>query len=277
MNMNKPDRPFTVGVIISTYNQPAWLEKTLWGYECQTRPADEIIIADDGSRKDTRELIRSFSDTLPIRHIWHEDKGFRKTEILNRAVEAATADYLIFTDQDLIPRADFIETHCRYARPERFLSGGALLLSKEVSETISRNHVCSGEAFSIRWLCDQGMKRTWKMNKLLRSSLLAWLLNHVTTTKATWNGGNASTWRELIIAANGFDCRMRYGGEDREFGERLFNAGIRSKQLRYSLPLLHLWHTRPYRNDRDLEANREIRKETKKTRRTATPCGIKQL
>lgn len=38
----------TIGVIISTYNNPAWLEKTLWGYLCQDRMADEIIIADDG-------------------------------------------------------------------------------------------------------------------------------------------------------------------------------------------------------------------------------------
>ena len=45
-----------VGIIISTYNNPSWLEKTLWGYLYQTRPADEIIIADDGSKEDTRLL-----------------------------------------------------------------------------------------------------------------------------------------------------------------------------------------------------------------------------
>ena len=32
----------TIGVVISTYNNPRWLEKTLWGYLCQTRKADEI-------------------------------------------------------------------------------------------------------------------------------------------------------------------------------------------------------------------------------------------
>ncbi|MCI6200920.1 MAG: glycosyltransferase, partial [Paraprevotella sp.] len=42
----------TIGVIISTYNNPRWLEKTLWGYMAQTRKADEIIIADDGSKDD---------------------------------------------------------------------------------------------------------------------------------------------------------------------------------------------------------------------------------
>lgn len=51
-----------IGVIISTYNNPAWLEKTLWGYMCQKRMADEIIIADDGSTSETRKLINTFSD-----------------------------------------------------------------------------------------------------------------------------------------------------------------------------------------------------------------------
>ena len=65
----------TIGVIISTYNNPRWLEKTLWGYMAQTRKADEIIIADDGSKDDTRQLIERYSQFLPIKYVWHEDKG----------------------------------------------------------------------------------------------------------------------------------------------------------------------------------------------------------
>ena len=115
----------TIGVIISTYNNPAWLEKTLWGYLNQTRPADEILIADDGSTDETRKLIESFTEksaasnqeksaasnrgALPIKHIWQEDRGFQKSQILNKALVAATAEYLIFTDQDCVPRKDFIE------------------------------------------------------------------------------------------------------------------------------------------------------------------------
>lgn len=70
---------FTIGVIISTYNNPKWLEKTLWGYMCQSRPADEIIVADDGSGPETKALIEAYMGKLPLSHVWHEDKGFRKT------------------------------------------------------------------------------------------------------------------------------------------------------------------------------------------------------
>ena len=55
----KQTSAYSIGVIISTYNNPAWLEKVLWGYLFQTHPADEIVIADDGSKEDTRRLIES--------------------------------------------------------------------------------------------------------------------------------------------------------------------------------------------------------------------------
>jgi glycosyltransferase involved in cell wall biosynthesis len=91
---------FSVGVVISTYNNPAWLEKVLWGYMSQSVPADEIIIADDGSGEDTRLLVERYKQYLPIKHVWHEDDGFRKTRILNSALMVAESDYLHFTDQD---------------------------------------------------------------------------------------------------------------------------------------------------------------------------------
>ena len=99
-------------------------------------------------------------------------------------------------------------------------------------------------------------------------------MNHLTPTRATWNGGNASTWRADLLAANGFDNRLKYGGEDRELGERLMNAGLKGRQIRYSAIILHLEHGRPYVNREGLELNLSIRKETKQLHRTRTPFGI---
>src|SRR5690554_2143218 len=104
-----------ISVIITTYNQPEWLEKVLWGCAVQTFPHFEIIIADDGSGPETREAIERMRSQLPmpLRHVWHEDRGFRKCEILNRAIAAASGDYLIFLDGDCIPRRDFVDVHRR--------------------------------------------------------------------------------------------------------------------------------------------------------------------
>lgn len=267
-------KKFTVGIVISTYNNPRWLEKTLWSYEVQSVVPDEVIIADDGSGEETRMLIDSFKASLPIKHVWHKDEGFRKTRILNEALRVATSDYLIFTDQDCVARPDFIETHLRFARERYILSGGYFKLPMDISECITREDIMCGRAFTLDWLVGKGLKRNFKCTKLFNSRWFSAFMNFITPTKATWNGMNSSGWRRDILAVNGFDERMQYGGEDREMGERMFNNGIRSKQIRYSAIILHLDHKRPYVNAEALERNKAIRKETKRLNRVTTEFGL---
>lgn len=263
-----------IGVIISTYNNPQWLEKTLWGYACQERKADEIIIADDGSGPETARLIEQYARQLPIKHVWHEDKGFRKTVILNKALRVAESDYLVFTDQDCVPRSDFLTVHEHYAEKGYFLSGGYFKLPMNISRQLTRDDIHSGRAFQLRWLKSQGLPTSFKCTKLIQCHPFSQLMNHITPTHATWNGMNASGWRQDILAARGFDERMAYGGEDRELGERLRNAGIRSKQIRYSAIVLHLDHQRPYVNEEAWKRNNAIRRETKEKHLVATEYGL---
>lgn len=263
-----------IGIIISTYNKPAFLRHTLEGYCHQTRMPDEVVIADDGSTEETRTLIESFLERLPIKHVWHEDRGFQKSEILNKAIVAAESEYLIFTDQDCIPREDFIATHERYARPGMFLSAGYFKMTAAVSEQITADDIESGRVFSIGWLRSKGQPLSFKLTKLFRSSWYAWLLNHVTPAAASWNGCNASGWRKDMLAINGFNEDMHYGGQDREFGERLWNLGIKSRQLRYSAIVMHIHHNRPYATAESIANNRAIRKNTRDNKIVRTPHGL---
>lgn len=263
-----------IGVVISTYNNPQWLQKTLWGYIVQSRPADEIIIADDGSDENTDKIIKEFDSLLPIRHIWHEDKGFRKTKILNEALKAATAEYIIFTDQDCVPRWDFIAVHEKFIREGTFLSGGYFKLPMDISRKITYEDITLGKIFSYFWLRQQGLKWSFKCTKLVQYPSFSKFMNVVTPTKATWNGMNASGWRSDLFKVNGFDERMEYGGEDREMGERLCNMGVSSRQIRYSAIVLHLDHKRPYVNEDAIYKNQTIRKLTRKNHIIVTPFGI---
>ncbi len=267
---------FTIGVVITTYNSPLWLERVLQGYECQTDTDFETIIADDGSGEETRELIERFRarGRLNIRHVWHEDDGFRKTEILNKAIADTSVDYLIFTDGDCIPRADFIAVHRRVARPGAFLSGGYLKLTMPVSQAIKAEDITAGNPFRRSWLVSHGQPRNHKLWKLVESPALAGWLNRLTPTKATWNGMNSSTWRKDLLAVNGFDERMQYGGLDRELGERLWNHGLRSRQIRYQAICVHLDHKRGYAKPEIWERNYALRKEVRETGRDWTPFGI---
>ena len=271
--------PSEVSVIFSTFRQPEWLRKVLCGFASQTPRDFEVIVADDGSGEDTAEVLRSArsSTGLEIEHVWQTDRGFRKCRILNKAVTRARGDYLIFTDGDCIPHPEFVERHLKLAEPGRFLSGGLLRLPLGLSHNIQPDDIVSGRCFSVSWLRNQGMPLTYKLLKLSAGMGFGAVLDRVSPATAGWNGHNASGWKEDLLQANGFDERMGYGGEDRELGERLENAGIRGKRIRHRVTCLHLDHPRGYVDPAVRAANLAIRGETRRRRRTRTGQGITQL
>lgn len=265
-----------VSVIFSTYNMPVWLEKVLWGYECQTYSDFEIIIADDGSGPETKKLIDKFihESSLDIKHVWQEDEGFQKSRILNKAILASTTDYLIFTDGDCIPRNDFVEVHVSKAKKGHFLSGGYFKLPMITSEMITREDVVSQRAFDVKWLYARGLEKTYKSMKLTSRGFKAAFLNFITPATATWNGHNSSGWKVDLVSVNGFNEDMKYGGQDRELGERLMNKGIKGIQIRYSAICIHLDHKREYKTKESIQFNVNVRKETRQMKKVWTPNGI---
>ena len=148
------------------------------------------------------------------------------------------------------------------------------MLPIETSHAIRRNDIVSGKAFEVTWLKEHGLNGTYKTLKLTSTGNLQKFLNFVTPTKATWNGHNSSGWKKDLLAVNGFNEQMQYGGQDRELGERLMNMGIRGKQIRYSAVCVHLEHKRGYKTIESIRKNKLIRKETKTQKRTWTDYGI---
>lgn len=263
-------------VIFSTYNATAWLEKVVVGFSVQTCTDFEIIIADDGSKDETRQLIERLKSEMPIpiKHVWQEDNGFQKTKILNKAILSAETDYLIFTDGDCIPRKDFVETHLKYREEGFFLSGGYFKLPMDISELISKDDIVNQQCFDLTWLKSKGLTTSIKNFKLSANPFWANLLNILTPTTPSWNGHNASGWKKDLLEINGFNQEMQYGGEDRELGERLINLGLKTKQIRYSAICVHLDHARGYVNQAAIDKNIAIRKHTLIHKIIKTPHGI---
>ncbi len=266
-------------VIFTTYNHPKWLEKVLWGFSAQTEKDFEIIVADDGSGDETRQVIDDFvsQSGVAVKHIWHEDDGFQKCRILNRAIVASESEYLIFTDGDCIPHPDFVRNHIELSRPGTFLSGGYFKLPLDVSRAITREDIQSGNATRPGWLLKAGVAFTPKIAKLFSHRIWGAILDAITITRPTWNGHSASTWKQLIMDTNGFDERMQYGGQDREFGERLVNMGVKPKQVRYRCSCAHLDHKRSYAKQESIDKNRAIRKHTRTQNITRTDHGIAEM
>jgi glycosyltransferase involved in cell wall biosynthesis len=268
-----------VSVIVSTYNQPRALELVLWGLARQSHRDFEVVVADDGSGPETAAVIdRLRRDAgLAIAHVWHEDRGFRKTEIVNRAICASRGEYLIFADGDCIPREDFVATHARLARPGSYLAGGAIKLPRDVSERITVADVRAGHATDLAWLRAQGWRPGKYALRLLRSGRAAALLDWATGRAPKWRGGNSSTWRSALLAVNGYDNDMAYGGEDRALGERLVNFGLTARKIRYRAPAVHLDHDRPYNDPLIARRNAERCERIRRDGTVRAASGIAEL
>lgn len=271
--------PESVAVVLATYRQPQWLRKSLWGYANQTFTDFELLVADDGSGAETEAVIEEFRRDTPlrIRHVWQEDRGFRKSEILNRAILETRADYLIFSDGDCIPRADFVRTHVELAEPGRFLGGGALRLPARTSHRIRREDILSGRCMRLRWLVRNGWWPGHRFMRLTRSRRLATWLDRITPSKSVFNGGNASVWREAAEAVNGFDQDMSYKGQDRAFGDRLEHLGLRCQQVRHRAVVLHLHHHRPWATREAIERSDSVRARIRHTGEVRARQGLAEL
>ena len=127
-----------LSVIITTYNSEEWLKKVLVGYSVQTEQDFEVVVADDGSTENTKKIIQSFQSKFkhPIVHVWQPDEGFQKCKILNKAIVRASANYLLFTDGDCVPRKDFVAKHLQHREKGYFLSGGYFKLPMQTSNSI---------------------------------------------------------------------------------------------------------------------------------------------
>lgn len=262
-------------VMFATYNEPRWLEWVLWGYTTQTTRDFEVIVVDDGSREDTREVIDRLRPQMnfPLRHFWQPDEGYQKCKGMNRGILLADSDYLIFTDGDCIPHPEFVLRHLSLRERGRYLTGGYSKLPLDLSHAITREDILAGRATDYAWLAANGLERhTLKLR--IRNETLRSVMNAITPVKPRLHGHNASAWKDDVVRVNGWDERMQYGGQDLELGERLVNAGVRGKTIRYSAICVHLEHKRGYMKPEMREKNDRIRAETRANHAAWTPYGI---
>lgn len=264
-------------VIIATYNNPRSLSLCLESIRAQTVLPHSIAFADDGSAPETRAIIDDFAlPGVQIRHVWHEDQGFRKCEILNKAIASSHADYLIFLDGDVMIHPGFFARHLDCAERGRFMTGSLIRLDRDASEAVTPQMVKDGTVFDRHWL--QRVRAIIKISTWLKTApLQRHLLNLLELTSPVRRalcGANWSAFRSDILSVNGFDQQLAYGGEDKELGERLANSGIRGRHVRFTTPLIHLDHLRDYANKDRMRANKERIRQVRQTKVTWTDNGI---
>lgn len=249
-----------VGVIVSAYNNWEALRSTLRGYARQTRPPDEIWVAEDSEFPQVRRVVDETRGLWPghLGHLTQFDDGFRKCRILNQAIAASRVDYLIFTDADCVPRADVVATFAAHARTGEFLAAGSHLNLPE------RVHVAG---LPVEWIDDQRLfSPPWLQARGVHLSSLRLLppsgpgrrlaqLLDLLSPRNAFVGNLSGAWREDVLAVAGFDEAMAYGAEDRNLGIRLNHAGVRGRRLRHALVCLHLEHARSWKHEDQVREN----------------------
>ena len=263
----------SLAVVISTYNNPDFLHLTLEGYRQQTDHHFSIYIADDGSSKETAQLIERLQADFPapIHHYWQEDHGFRKARIHNRAIAQISASHTLLTDGDCIPLPGLVAAHRRFSGEDYFVSGSRVLLSRPCSERL-----CQQQSFDTArsggWWLKQRV--SGNINRLL-PLLLPTTLSPASTQLEGIRGCHLCCPTRALIQINGFDESFEgWGREDSDLTARLLHAGFKRRNLR-GMPVLHLWHEESSR--RHLAENDDMLQACLNERRIEAAYGLKQL
>jgi len=273
MSSKKP----TISIIVSTYNQPDALNLILFAFNEQDIDGFEVIVADDGSTEETKEVVELLKSKVNynIKHVWHPDKGFRISTIRNKAVALANGEYLIFLDGDTVPNKSFIRKQKELAEKGYFVSSNRILLSPDLTEKILTNQLPI-----YRW-------STWKwfylfcQRKIDRFHSLIYLGGN----KAFWRYSRKTKWKRARILAmwkkdflrvNGFDESFHgWGSEDSDIVVRLIRHGVLRKEGRHAvLPAFHLYHHITSREHADI--NRKQLEEVLNSSRIKAKLGVDQ-
>ena len=234
-----------ISVIVPVYNRLEHFRALFLCLLRQKKQADELIITDDGSSQKVLDFI---SDLIPkaqfkVKHIYQEDKGFRKTRALNNAVRNSTGDLLIFCDQDLIFGEEYIETIANNIKNNIFLMGRAhhtteeqknLILS-DIENINSYNEIIKKLPAKYIETIDKMLKEDRK-RRIIKTLRLA-------KRGIRLVGMSYALMKEAYLKVNGYDENyIGWGQEDDDFGNRLTVAGINGKELITQNIQLHLWH-----------------------------------
>lgn len=226
----------TSALLISTYNWKDALCLVLNSLKIQSILPNEILIADDGSDDDTKLLIEKFISEIPIpiKHIWHEDLGFRKSKILNKAIANCSCEYIIQIDGDCIMHPNFIEDHLKFASKNKYLYGTRVGIKKEALSYIFKDNIFRFHFFS---------KNLSKRTRAIHSLFLANKNKTHQDYSSQFRGCNVSFWRTDFIEVNGYNEAFEgWGREDSDLVIRMHNKGLNAQRLRYAGIVYHIYH-----------------------------------
>jgi GT2 family glycosyltransferase len=241
--------PPKAAIIISTYNWPAALRLVLQSALAQSEPVFELVIADDGSKRETAEMVKATLGPSAAMwcHVRQDDTGFRQSRVRNLGVRHTTAPLLIFIDHDTVVHPDFIADHIRLAGEGIFVQGKRCFLPPTASEQLIR------DGLRPRWWPAPWCRGLENRKNALHWPALGRLFAAPKHFETSIRGCNLAVRREDFLKVDGFDELYDglWGREDSDFAYRLFHSGLRCRNAWFAALQAHLHHPQVKRRERD--------------------------
>ena len=234
-----------ISVIVPIYNRLEHFRALFICLLRQNRQIDELIITDDGS---SQQILDYIADLIPkasfkIKHIYQEDKGFRKTRALNNGVINSEGELLVFCDQDLIFGEEYIEYMEKNIKKGCFLLCRPISVNEEEKDIILKKIELSNKYEEL--LKDLPKNYLESVNKTLKTDRKRRILNILKLSKRGIKlvGMSYAVMKSDYLKVNGYDENYNgWGEEDDDFGNRLYVAGVKGKELKTPNMQIHLWH-----------------------------------
>ncbi|WP_413578503.1 glycosyltransferase [Bdellovibrio sp. HCB290] len=267
-----------VTLCLAFYNNTEFFNKVFASIEVQKFRNFELIICDDGSGKEAVSTIRAEYEhsAVSVVHLWHEDRGFYKNEMLNRAILQARGEYLVFVDGDCILHPEFLKDHWNNRREGHTLAGRRVELTPRISSFIKAKHIRSGFLHKNWWWLFIALIWMKDNNALKGFRITSFLLYKILNRKVrSLVGCNFSVSKTDLYKVNGFD--MTYTkpgtGEDSDVDYRLSGVGVTPISLCYQGIQYHLYHKAQARSSINEEFFRAIRQ----SKQFITRNGLSEL
>jgi glycosyltransferase involved in cell wall biosynthesis len=257
-----------LGLIINTHNQPEYLARVLNAVSQQSSLPEEVLLADDGSGEETREVLRAWAakQSFGCEHLWQKNEGFRRSRILNQSIAKAQSDYLVFLDGDTVPHPQFIADHRELAQRGWFVQGHRALVERKAAQYFGLGDFAAARRRALFQWQLSGVKNAFRWPRPLRKAR---------TDLRGVRGCNLAIWREDLIRTNGYnEAFVGWGREDSELALRLMNSGVRRLDVRGRALCYHLWH--PPASRTRLPTNDELLEQAKRENAVRCALGLNQ-
>lgn len=222
-----------LSVIVPTFNRSRILDITLACLVNQeTEYPFEIVVADDGSKEAVIDIVKKYESIIDIKYIRQKDYGYQLCAVRNLGLRAAKYEFVAILDCDMAPNIKWVQSYMELLVENDDL---ALIGPRKYVDTNGLSASSFLDDKNLIELLPEVKTNNNVAGKDIESISVDWRLEHFNHTQNLrlcdtpfryFSGGNVAFSRKWLNKAGWFDEEFtQWGGEDNEFGYRLYRQG----------------------------------------------------